>query len=118
MDDMERKRRKIEEKRQAQNLREYLSRQHRLKLLAKTQQIQKDLEEDKRLLDEVTAFTTVRDAHAIEERNEKNQRLTWLRDVIDRYSKRKFNKIKCMLVVSILCSRNSKFLVEFSGNKG
>ena len=89
---MERKRRKIEEKRQAQNLREYLSRQHRLKLLAKTQQIQKDLEEDKRLLDEVTAFTTVRDAHAIEERNEKNQRLTWLRDVIDRYSKRKFNK--------------------------
>ena len=60
MDDMERKRRKIEEKRRAQDLSEFLTRQHRLKLLTKAEQVQKDLEEDIRLLDEVNAFSAVR----------------------------------------------------------
>ena len=60
MDDMERKRRKIEEKRRAQDLTEFLTRQHRLKLLTKAEQVQKDLEEDIRLLDEVNAFAAVR----------------------------------------------------------
>ena len=96
MDDMERKRRKIDERRRAQDLKEFLSRQHRLKLLTKTAQIQKDLDEDKRLLDEVTAFTAARDAHAIEERNEKNQRLTWLRDVIDRQKDEEMKRQKEM----------------------
>ena len=77
------KRKKVEEKRQMQDLREYLSRQHRLKLLAKTAQVQKELDEDKRVLDELTSFAAARDAQSIDERNEKNQRLTWLRDVID-----------------------------------
>ena len=57
---MERKRRKIEEKRRAQDLTEFLTRQHRLKLLTKAEQVQKDLEEDIRLLDEVNAFAAVR----------------------------------------------------------
>ena len=57
---MERKRRKIEEKRRAQDLSEFLTRQHRLKLLTKAEQVQKDLEEDIRLLDEVNAFSAVR----------------------------------------------------------
>lgn len=83
LEEVDLKRRKIEEKRKMQDLREYLSRQHRLKLLAKTAQVQKELEEDKRLLEEVTSFSTVHDANGLQERNEKNQRLNWLRDVID-----------------------------------
>jgi len=77
------KRKKIEDKRKMQDLREYLTRQHRLKLLAKTSQIQKDLEEDKRLLEEVTAFSQAQNEQDIKERTEKNQRLTWLKEVID-----------------------------------
>ena len=83
MAEMELKRKKIEEKRKAQDLREFLSRQHRLKLLAKTSQVQKDLDEDRRLLEEVTSFLETHDATSIKERDEKNQRLTWLQNVID-----------------------------------
>ena len=83
MAEMELKRKKIEEKRKAQDLREYLSRQHRLKLLAKTSQVQKDLDEDRKLLKEVTSFLETADAKNREERDEKNQRLTWLQNVID-----------------------------------
>jgi len=77
------KRQKIEEKRKGQDLREFLSRQHRLKLLAKTSQVQKDLDQDRKLLDEMTVFLETADASGIEERDEKNQRLTWLQNVID-----------------------------------
>ena len=80
---MDVKRQKIEEKRKAQDLREFLSRQHRLKLLAKTSQVQKDLDQDRKLLDEMTVFLETADASGIEERDEKNQRLTWLQNVID-----------------------------------
>jgi len=83
MAEMELKRKKIEEKRKAQDLREFLSRQHRLKLLAKTSQVQKDLDEDRKLLEEVTSFLETHDATSIKERDEKNQRLTWLQNVID-----------------------------------
>ena len=83
MEEVAMKRKKIEDKRKMQDLREFLSRQHRLKLLAKTSQIQKDLEEDKRLLEEVTAFSQVQNEQEIKEREEKNQRLTWLKEVID-----------------------------------
>lgn len=81
--EMDVKRQKIEEKRKAQDLREFLSRQHRLKLLAKTSQVQKDLDQDRKLLDEMTVFLETADASGIEERDEKNQRLTWLQNVID-----------------------------------
>ena len=80
---MDVKRQKIEEKRKAQDLREFLSRQHRLKLLAKTSQVQKDLDQDRKLLDEMTVFLETADASGIEERDEKNQRLNWLQNVID-----------------------------------
>jgi len=83
MAEVELKRQKIEEKRKSQDLREFLNRQHRLKLLAKTSQVQKDLDEDRKLLDEMTSFLQTADAKSIEERNEKNQRLTWLKNVID-----------------------------------
>jgi len=83
MAEMELKRKKIEEKRKAQDLREFLSRQHRLKLLAKTAQVQKDLDEDRKLLEEMTSFLETADAKSMEERDEKNQRLTWLQNVID-----------------------------------
>merc|ERR1712241_673437 len=74
MAEVELKRKKIEEKRKAQDLREFLSRQHRLKLLAKTSQVQKDLDEDRKLLEEVTSFLETADAKNREERDEKNQR--------------------------------------------
>ena len=96
MAEVELKRRKVEDKRKIQDLREYLSRQHRLKLLAKTAQVQKELEEDKRLLDELTSFATAHDAQSIAERNEKNQRLTWLRDVIDMQKKEEARRQKEM----------------------
>lgn len=96
MEEAEVKRRKIEEKRKAASFKEFLDRQHRLKLLSKTQQIQKELEEDKRLLEEITAFTAAQDAHQIEERNEKNQRLTWLKDVIDMQKKEEARRQKEM----------------------
>ena len=83
MEEVAMKRKKIEDKRKMQDLREFLTRQHRLKLLAKTSQIQKDLEEDKRLLEEVTAFSQAQNEQDIKERLEKNQRLTWLKEVID-----------------------------------
>ncbi len=78
------KRKKIEERRKKADLREYLSRQHRLKLLNKAEQVQKDLEDDKRLLEEMESFNKVSDEQSIREREEKNQRLTWMKDVIDR----------------------------------
>lgn len=82
LEEVDLKRKKTEEKRKMLDLREYLDRQHRLKLLAKTAQIQKDLDEDQRLLNEVTSFEAAHSATAMEEREEKNQRLTWLQDVI------------------------------------
>jgi len=96
MDDMERKRRKIEEKRRAQDLSEFLTRQHRLKLLTKAEQVQKDLEEDIRLLDEVNAFSAVRNETEMEDRSEKNQRLGWLRQVIDRQKEEEVKRQKEM----------------------
>jgi hypothetical protein len=82
MEIVQTKRKKIDEKRKKQDLREFLSRQHRLKLLAKTAQVQKDLEDDKRLLEEMSAFAKTHDEQGLRERDEKNQSLTWLRDVI------------------------------------
>merc|ERR1712141_232976 len=96
MDDMERKRRKIEEKRRAQDLTEFLTRQHRLKLLTKAEQVQKDLEEDIRLLDEVNAFAAGRTETEMEDRSEKNQRLGWLRQGIDRQKEEELKRQKEM----------------------
>ena len=105
LESVELKRRKVEEKRKKQDLRfvfrkntsdvprlltqysisrEFLSRQHRLKLLAKAVQVQKDLEDDKKLLEEMEAFSKTHDEQSIREREEKNQRLTWMKNVIDR----------------------------------
>merc|ERR1712141_270630 len=109
MDDMERKRRKIEEKRRAQDLTEFLTRQHRLKLLTKAEQVQKDLEEDIRLLDEVNAFAAVRNETEMEDRSEKNQRLGWLRQVIDR---QKEEEVKRQKEMEMLFSEESKKNVE------
>ena len=96
MDEVEMKRKKIEDKRKMQDLGEFLTRQHRLKLLAKTAQVQKDLEEDKRLLEELTAFNAVQTEGEIREREEKNQRLTWLKDVIDMQKKEEAKRQKEM----------------------
>lgn len=82
MEDAEIKRQKIEEKRKVLDLREYLRRQHRLKLLAKTQMVQKELDEDKRLLEDLEAFSKTHEQESIRDREVKNQRLTWMKDVL------------------------------------
>ena len=40
------------------------------------------MEEDKKLLEEIEVFEAARDAKTLEERNEKNQRLFWMQDVL------------------------------------
>ena len=57
--------------------------ERKLRILKLSMSIKKDLDEDKKLLDEMTSFLQTADAKSIEERNEKNQRLTWLKNVID-----------------------------------
>lgn len=73
-------RKAAEERRIQQDLGEFLKRQHRLKLLAKARQVEEELEEDRKILEDVAAFRI-----RLEEKEQeaRAKQLDWLKDVLE-----------------------------------
>ena len=59
----------------------YLQRQHRLKLLAKNSQVQKELEEDRRILEELEKIRAAKEEHDERQREDKRYEIQWMKKV-------------------------------------
>ena len=59
----------------------YLQRQHRLKLLAKNTQVQKELEEDRRILEELEKIREAKEEHDERRREDKRNEIQWMKKV-------------------------------------
>ena len=59
----------------------YLQRQHRLKLLAKNSQVQKELEEDRRILGELEKIRAAKEEHDERQREDKRHEIQWMKKV-------------------------------------
>ena len=59
----------------------YLQRQHRLKLLEKNTQVQKELEEDRRILEELEKIRVAEEEHDDRQREGKRNEIQWMKKV-------------------------------------
>ena len=59
----------------------YLQRQHRLKLLEKNAQVQKELEEDRRILEELEKIRVAEEEHDERQREGKRNEIQWMKKV-------------------------------------
>ena len=59
----------------------YLQRQHRLKLLEKNAQVQKELEEDRRILEELEKIRVAEEEHDDRQREGKRNEIQWMKKV-------------------------------------
>ena len=63
------------------HLSNYLQRQHRLKLLEKNAQVQKELEEDRRILEELEKIRVAEEEHDDRQREGKRNEIQWMKKV-------------------------------------
>ena len=60
---------------------QYLQRQHRLRLRAKAAQVAKELEDDKRILEEMHKIQSAREQTDLEEKRKKMEHIQWMSQV-------------------------------------
>ena len=78
----EKLRKQFEDKRSKEQLGAFLKRQHRIKLLEKNKIIQEELEEDKRVLEEIRSLQAKEDAeNDVKEKQSRTEQLQWLKEV-------------------------------------
>ena len=68
-------------KKKLDHLSNYLQRQHRLKLLEKNAQVQKELEEDRRILEELEKIRVAEEEHDDRQREGKRNEIQWMKKV-------------------------------------
>jgi len=79
----EEERKRVEQVRANRELETYQKRQHRLKLKMKTKQIQEDLEEDRKKLEEMEKLTRLQDDVQEEKKKKAVEEVEWMRNVLE-----------------------------------
>ena len=94
LEEAEKKRKLVEERRTQNEFGDFLKRQHRIKMLAKARQVEEDLKEDQKILEELKSFAKSKDDEEKKKATEaRTKQLEWLEGVIahqkDEESKRR-----------------------------
>lgn len=90
----EEERKKVDVQRENREVETYQKRQHRLKLKMKTKQIQEDLEEDRRKLQEMEAITRLQDDVHQEKKRKAVEEVEWMRNVLEQQQEEEIKREK------------------------